>query len=328
MAEFSKTKIINKGLGTFKCSTCDTVGTQLARGFGKLPNCFRQESSNPQTVQFFKDMAGKTQKDVLAAAEAFVKMYEVQEEYFDNGGAFQPLDYWAKQGYDADAIKTKTKDSDKMWHDVLGECYRVRMVTSGTSGKRGSMEESGTRGRAKRQKFNPCGGSSAKPEEEPETPKQEEEQSDESEDGGSSSSSSSSSDSDEKGKKAKKTKKLKKKAKKAKKAQKAKAKKEKSQKARKAKDDKELKAREREACKITSKLYAPLTSLDGALRNPLSSGLSAWLRDKALHLKQEVEALNLEAQRAAGSLKGTMPDAKDPGVKTMSTTPPPPPSLS
>ena len=190
------------------------------------------------------------------------------------------------------------------------------------------MEGSGTRGRAKRQKFNPRGSSSAKPEEEPETPKQEEEQSDESEDGGSSSSSSSSSDSDEKGKKAKKTKKLKKKAKKAKKAQKAKAKKEKSQKARKAKDDKELKAREREACKITSKLYAPLTSLDGALRNPLSSGLSAWLRDKAVNLKQEVEALNLEAERAAGSLKGTMPDVKDPGVKTMSTAPPPPPSLS
>ena len=62
MAEFSKTKIINKGLGTFKCSKCDMVGSQLARGFGKLPKCFHQESSSPQTVQFFLDMAGKTQK--------------------------------------------------------------------------------------------------------------------------------------------------------------------------------------------------------------------------------------------------------------------------
>ena len=54
-----------------------------------------------------------------------ISKYEVNEEFFETSGTFQPLSYWASQGYDIDRIKELTSDKDKCHHDVLGECYRA-----------------------------------------------------------------------------------------------------------------------------------------------------------------------------------------------------------
>ena len=54
-----------------------------------------------------------------------ISTYEVNEEFFETSGTFQPLSYWASQGYDVDRIKELTSDKDKCHHEVLGECYRA-----------------------------------------------------------------------------------------------------------------------------------------------------------------------------------------------------------
>ena len=71
--------------------------------------------------------AGLPDEDVCVICQAgfTISKYEVNEEFFETSGTFQPLSYWASQGYDVDRIKELTSDRDKCQHEVLGECYRA-----------------------------------------------------------------------------------------------------------------------------------------------------------------------------------------------------------
>ena len=94
-----------------------------------------------------------------------ISTYEVNEEFFETSGTFQPLSYWERQGYDVNLIKANSSDKDKIKDAVLGECYRVRLLTTGERGKRGQKEESNTAGHAKGKKFKPISLPAAKPDE-------------------------------------------------------------------------------------------------------------------------------------------------------------------
>jgi len=61
---------------------------------------------------------------------------EEQSDSFSEGGAFLPLGVWTAQGYDADAIANLSLPEDCRSHPVLGNTYRVRIVTKTITGVR------------------------------------------------------------------------------------------------------------------------------------------------------------------------------------------------
>ena len=52
---------------------------------------------------------------------------------------YQPLSFWAKQGYDDEAIRTKCKDTIE--HEVLGTCYRLDIFAGSDFKKREKVRE-------------------------------------------------------------------------------------------------------------------------------------------------------------------------------------------
>ena len=118
---------------------------------------------------------------------------------FECGGQFLPLGVWRTKGYDAEAIETKTEAKDKDWHPVLGETYRVRLISKGErawSGEKSTHVAAAKSRGNKRKALPPTAVESL-----------ENETADPSQSNNSSSDSSSSSSSDKKKKKSKKSKK-------------------------------------------------------------------------------------------------------------------------
>ena len=62
-----KCRIVSRAAGAFRCPKSNATATQLNRAFGELPTVLT--NNIPEATQFFKDMAGKTQQEVRAAAE-------------------------------------------------------------------------------------------------------------------------------------------------------------------------------------------------------------------------------------------------------------------
>ena len=55
-----------------------------------------------------------------------------------------PLSVWQKKGFDVDAIAAKAKAEDKQEHEMLGTCYRVRLLTTGERGSEGAARKTVT----------------------------------------------------------------------------------------------------------------------------------------------------------------------------------------
>lgn len=91
--------------------------------------------------QFFNELTGLSQTAVKNRYEALVTE-EVTTDSFSQGGAFLPLGVWATKGFDTDRIKSKSRTCDIMEDDVLGTCYRVRILEVKTTGSRSKKRSS------------------------------------------------------------------------------------------------------------------------------------------------------------------------------------------
>lgn len=68
-------------------------------------------------------------RDLLKKALAKRQVQE-QQTLISEGGAFQPLSYYATQGYDIEAIRQNTHEQDKQWHPVLKDyTYRLSIIS-------------------------------------------------------------------------------------------------------------------------------------------------------------------------------------------------------
>ena len=61
-----------------------------------------------------------------------------------------PLNVWATRGFDAEAIRNNSAPADKMVHPVLGDVYRVAILSSGSKGEEGDMTSHMVGGKSKR----------------------------------------------------------------------------------------------------------------------------------------------------------------------------------
>ena len=137
-ATLSKMRLASKGSGTWECRTCMTKTSTLRREFGKWPISQFSYMSTAEKQAFMGDIADKNISQIRAILETKFTKRSQHGTYYDHNGEFLPLSVWEKRGYDPEAIKTLTPNSDKRVHPILGETYRVVLIKTGQSGYEGT----------------------------------------------------------------------------------------------------------------------------------------------------------------------------------------------
>lgn len=126
------------------CKNCHNVDTMLRKHLVQLPQQWDLMNSQEQTTFFQNCLKLKDESGVLrfknVRSELKNALVTKSMEIFSRGakGEFQPLSYWAKQGYDCDLIQKK---APKMEHPVLGDTYRVDIFVVSTERVNQEIEE-------------------------------------------------------------------------------------------------------------------------------------------------------------------------------------------
>ena len=203
-------RIRNKGARIGRCKRCCVRVTQLQREFGKWPHPAFKAMSESDQISFFQDLktisSAKALK--LKADEAFAR-YNEEEEFYEEDGRFLPLSVWGNQGFDTSLIRLNSLPKNIKMHSVLGEVFRVPILSMGTRGACGWKRSSGqtSTGPCKKLKASKTSSGAAEMVEEEEKEERAEvaEAGDDDDDSSSNSSSSNSSSSNGGGKKKSKT---------------------------------------------------------------------------------------------------------------------------
>ena len=137
-ATLSKMRLASKGSGTWECRTCMVKTSTLRREFGKWPISQFSAMSIEEKQAFMGDIADKNLSQIRAILETKFRKLSQHGTYYDHNGEFLPLSVWEKRGYDPEAIKTLTPNSDKRVHPILGDTYRVVLIKTGQKGYEGT----------------------------------------------------------------------------------------------------------------------------------------------------------------------------------------------
>jgi len=140
MVLLRRTRLLSKTKGTWQCSECRVILTQLYRGFGPGGGEFQKLSEEEQR-DFFNSAAGAGSRQVLEKAKELFLKREEHSVYYDCGGSFLPLSVWQAKGYDTAAIEQKSAREDKGMHPVLGTTYRVRILKTGSRGSESKIRQ-------------------------------------------------------------------------------------------------------------------------------------------------------------------------------------------
>jgi hypothetical protein len=128
----------------WRCTNCQTTMQALYRGFGQWPSPGFKDLPKTVREEFYSEMAGKPADESRSKVQSLLKSFETHEENYAEQGEFLPLSVWARRGFDAEAITRDSTDVDIRDNvPQLGRCYRVRICSTGLSGRRG-MERSHT----------------------------------------------------------------------------------------------------------------------------------------------------------------------------------------
>ena len=119
---------------TYKCNLCHNRQQVLRRMYGKWPTEEFLSLADEQQREFMQ-IHESVGRDALSKKlqRMIVKEQVSQNNVLAEGGAFQPLTYWNRQGYDASAIMKKSSPEDRMEHPIFGTVYRVPILTRTTS---------------------------------------------------------------------------------------------------------------------------------------------------------------------------------------------------
>ena len=139
----AKVRCVNKTKQLYQCHVCGCRISQLNRAFGVWPTSDFKAISAEEKVAFMNAVADCTDADqVKLVAQEFLRRYEKKARFYMHNGEFLPLSVWANRGFDATRIELTTKPTDTMEHPVLGKCYRVAIVATGSKGEIGWERQS------------------------------------------------------------------------------------------------------------------------------------------------------------------------------------------
>jgi hypothetical protein len=107
---------------------------QLRRAFGSWPTDDFQLLSVEQRMAFYAGSEGLTGPDVLRKARELLTASESHGEYYMDGGEFLPLSVWGRRGFDESRIELHSLPADMRMDRVLGQTYRVKVLSTGNKG--------------------------------------------------------------------------------------------------------------------------------------------------------------------------------------------------
>ncbi len=108
---------------------------QLRRHFGSWPTDDFQMLSVEQQTAFYEGAHDMERRDMLKKASEILEATEAHGEFYVDGGKFLPLSVWANMGYDVHRIETLTLKEDIKEDRVLGQTYRVKILSTGNKGE-------------------------------------------------------------------------------------------------------------------------------------------------------------------------------------------------
>jgi hypothetical protein len=126
-SDFSRMRCISKTHGKFRCVQCGTKSVQMRRALTTWPTEEFLSLSEENRQKWYREMAHKTAKECIKAYEEVVAESEMSSNY-SFGGKYLPLSVWDKAGYDIERIARLSREEDRMEHEILGTCYRVKIL--------------------------------------------------------------------------------------------------------------------------------------------------------------------------------------------------------
>ena len=137
----SAVRVLSKREGSWRCCKCRCKITALYRGFGGWPSEGFTSLTSEEQQKFYKEVQDKSAEEIVASAKKLLTKFESHSKFYAESGKHLPLSVWAAKGFDVDRIKTLTPQSDIQMHNILGECYRVQLLTTGRSGEEGLKQD-------------------------------------------------------------------------------------------------------------------------------------------------------------------------------------------
>jgi hypothetical protein len=130
-----------EGEQKYQCLDCANVLTQLKGSHGTWPPATLACQSEDDQQLFYKKMQkllGTNAKHKIAQASVeYLERHRQEARYYQDGGEFLPLSVWETRGFSVPAIVANSASADKAKHPVLGDVYRVAIVSSGQRGEDG-----------------------------------------------------------------------------------------------------------------------------------------------------------------------------------------------
>jgi hypothetical protein len=139
---FKLCKAVSKVKGTWKCGSCNVKQAQLFRAFGQWPSQGFQQLSDQNKKDFMLSMHGTSGSEAAAMVAELIQTFEIDQEYYADGGEYLPLSVWQTRGFDSARIEANTPERDRRVCAILGPTYRVKILSTGNSGSRGSKRAS------------------------------------------------------------------------------------------------------------------------------------------------------------------------------------------
>lgn len=139
----AKVRCINKTKQLFQCNVCGCRITQLTRQYGVWPTDDFKAISEEEKVAFMKACGeAKDQDQLKLVSEEYLRRFEKRARFFLHNGEFLPLSVWGTRGFDTERIASSTPAADTVEHPVLGKCYRVEILSTGSKGELGWERDS------------------------------------------------------------------------------------------------------------------------------------------------------------------------------------------
>ncbi len=116
--EWAKALCRGKQEGKFRCSSCHSNINTMQRNGGWPPKVF-SGLTDEEKVKFMKHTKGT--KDALTREISTISQnFKKESAYWDNGGAFNPLSVYEKEGHDIKQLAANSKEENKKKCPVMG----------------------------------------------------------------------------------------------------------------------------------------------------------------------------------------------------------------
>ena len=140
VAEPLRCRIMSKVKGIYRCNKCHSKVTALYRTFGAWPLPGWEDVPEDTQKAFFAGDHGNA-NEMKKHVNDLLQKFETKEQFWENGGQFLPLSVWERQGFDPEKIREGSSKYDRQCHPVLGETFRVALMSCGDRGTSGERRE-------------------------------------------------------------------------------------------------------------------------------------------------------------------------------------------